>query len=72
MQVRRIKITYAEQAPTADIDLAAESGFGGFGTVHRGEDPRVLYLSRFRAPYDLITAQLTACQSTGMLKWEES
>ena len=72
MQVRRIKVTYAEHAPGEDINLAVTSGFGGFGTVHRGEAPRVLYLSQFRVPYDLITSQLTACQATGMLRWEEA
>ena len=72
MKARRIKITYAEDVDAGDIDLAASSGFGGFGTIYRGDDPRVLFLIRFEAPYDLITAQLDAFQKDGYLTWEEA
>jgi hypothetical protein len=72
MNKRRIKITYPENTPPEDIQLAVESNFGGFGTVYRGENERVLYLLQFRVPYDLVKAQLAQLQNDGYLAWEES
>jgi hypothetical protein len=72
MNARRIKITYPQGATAEEIDLAVESGFGGFGTVYRGENERVLYLLQFRVPYALVKAQLAQLQNDGYLTWEET
>jgi len=72
MKAPRIKVTYPESTTAEDIALFVDSNFGGFGTVHRGDDPRVLYLFDFRVPYDLVTAQLAAFQRDGILNWEEA
>jgi hypothetical protein len=70
MAPTRLKITFAPDADTEIVDLALESGFGGMGTAYRGESERVLYLSRFAWPFDVIEAQLNQSQRDGLFKWE--
>jgi hypothetical protein len=70
MDRHRIKITYAPHVPLEEVELACESGFGGFGNVFRGAQERVLILHDLRVPYDIVSAQLTVLQNHGELSWE--
>jgi hypothetical protein len=70
MAPTRLKITFPPNADADTMDLALESGFGGMGTAYRGETERVLYLSRFSWPFNVIEAQLNQSQRDGLFKWE--
>jgi hypothetical protein len=53
------------------VNLAAESGFGGFGTIYRGDDQRVLFLRPFTDSYKILKAQLEVLEKEGDLKFVE-
>lgn len=70
MTPHRFRITYAEHVPLDVVELATDSGFGGFGSAYRGAEQRVLFLHNLKAPFDLVIAQLAELQKHGELTFE--
>lgn len=68
---RLIKVTYGEHCPLEIVDLAIESGFGGFGTTYRGNHERVLYIRPHRESYETLKAQLKVMEEGGELSFVE-
>jgi hypothetical protein len=70
----RLKITFAERVPIEEVEQFVATGFGGFGGIARSDEPRTIFLVGIHWPFtfDVVTAQLSALQRDGVLKWEQA
>jgi hypothetical protein len=70
MVSHRIKITFPDSIPIAEVEEAVEARFGGMGSAYRGPGDRIVFLHNLEMPFELVTRQLTAFQEDGLiLSW---
>jgi hypothetical protein len=73
MESTKFKITFGAHISLEEVQESVATDFGGFGTVSKTDDPRTVVLTGINWPYtvDVVSAQLSALQKDGVLRWEK-